>query len=207
MPSSSTSTPDVRSLGLTDTRYRLAADAVALLEAPLAEVGYELLDVRVFRGGGRLTLRIYVDTADGITIDGCADASRTVGMLLEEATLVGDAHVIEVTSPGVRRPLRTRDHFEAARGQDVILKLAGTGRRSLKGRLTAVGDAGLEIDPAEVDDTPETMTVAWADIREANLDPEFDVQALINADRRRRKEEKRLARERRRGRKKGGPRS
>lgn len=193
---------------MTDTRYRLASDAIALLEAPLEEMGYELLDVRVFRGGGRVTLRVYVDTDEGITIDGCAAASRTVGMLLEEATLVDEAYVIEVTSPGVRRPLRTRAHFEAALGRDVILKLATAGRKSFKGRLEALDDAGLTVLPSVAEGEAEAAlrVVSWAEIREANLDPEFDVKALINADRRRRKEEKRLAREQRCGRKKGEPR-
>ena len=194
---------------MAESRFRLAAELIGLLEGPLGDLGYELLDVRVFRGGGRLTLRIYVDAPGGIDIDGCAAASRTVGMLLEEANSVDDAYVIEVTSPGVRRPLRTRAHFEAARGQDIILKLAGAGKATLKGRLEDVNDAGLIVRPggSEGEEPPVDRIVAFADVREANLDPEFDVQALINADRRRRKEEKRLARERRRGRKQGGSRA
>ncbi len=183
-------------------RRQFIADAVDLLEAPLGELGYELLDVRLFQGGGRLTLRFYLDTADGITIDECAKASRTVAMLIEESTLVGDAYVIEVTSPGIRRPLRTRAHFEAAKGQDIILKFEVVrGTKKLKGRLQDVTDEGLTIvaDAAEDVEADEAVrVVGYAEIIEANLDPEFDVQALINADRRRRKDEKKLAREQRR---------
>ena len=70
-----------------DTR-QAAGRIIALLEAELAAAGYELVDVRIFRGGGRLQVRVYLDTAaGGITLDQCAQASRTVGMLLEEADL------------------------------------------------------------------------------------------------------------------------
>jgi len=187
---------------LAGNRRQLATNTIDLLEAPLAESGYNLLDVRVFQGGGRTTLRVYVDTADGITIDECAKASRTVGMLLEESSLVDDAYVIEVTSPGVRRPLRTRAHFEAAQGQNVILKLTATrGQKKIKGLLRAVTDDGLTVVMKEPDaETGEEIhrTVGYEMILEGNLDPEFDVQTLINADRRRRKEIKKLARDTRR---------
>lgn len=189
-----------------DTR-QAAARIIALLEAELAAEGYDLLDVRIFRGGGRLQVRLYLDLAaaadeaGGITLDQCAAASRTVGMLLEEADLFGGHYVIEVSSPGIRRPLRTAAHFAAAVGQDIELKTA-EGR--LKGRLTACADGVLTLLPAGEDAAPRTLRLG--EVREANLDPEFDVQALINADRRRRKDDKRRERAERPERKRGRPR-
>ena len=179
-------------------RYELSGRVFGLLEAPLEELGLELLDVRVFQGGGRLTLRIYLDRDGGVSVDDCAAASRTVGMLLEETDLLEDAYVIEVTSPGVRRPLRMPAHFRAVVGQDVILKVAREkGTRSLKGRLLEVDGETLVLAPGgEADEAP--LRVGLDEVREANLDPEFDVQALINADRRRRKQHKKQARETRR---------
>ncbi|MBU0742800.1 ribosome maturation factor RimP [bacterium] len=186
-------------------RYELSARVIGLLEDPLAELGFELLDVRIYQGGGRLTLRVYLDTENGVSADDCARASRTVGMLLEETDLVADAYLIEVTSPGVRRPLRTPAHFRGAVGQDVILKVfAAKGARSLKGRLLEAGDTELVLEPAAAAEQSGAETDAKVlhlkmdEIREANLDPDFDVQALINADRRRRKQDKKQAREQRR---------
>jgi ribosome maturation factor RimP len=177
-------------------RYELAGRVVDLLAAPLAAQGYDLLDVRVFRGGGRLTLRMYVDREGGIGVDDCAEASRTAGMLVEEAGLVADAYVIEVSSPGVRRPLRTTAHFAAAVGQDVILKVAAEGApRSVKGRLEAADEARLSVRAVADQEPIEILRVR---VREANLDPEFDAQALIQADRRRRKDDKKQARQSRR---------
>lgn len=192
-----------------DTR-QAAARVIALLEPELAAAGYDLLDVRIFRGGGRLQVRLYLDLAGaggddpgagGITLDQCAEASRTVGMLLEEADLFSGQYVIEVSSPGIRRPLRTAAHFAAAVGQDVELKTAD-GR--VKGRLTGCADGVLAVQPPGED--AAAVTVPLRAVQEANLDPEFDVQALINADRRRRKDEKRRERAERPARKRARPR-
>jgi len=178
-------------------RYETALRLIELLEPVLADEGYELLDVRIFRGGGRTTVRVLLDHPEGMTLDACSRASRTVGMHLEEADPFPDAYVIEVSSPGVRRPLRTPAHFAAAVGEDVILKVAAAGAvKTLKGRLEAATDGDLTLRPRG----EETVrTVVLADVREANLDPEFDAQALIQADRRRKKEAHRKERAARRG--------
>lgn len=198
----------------------------ALIESELAAVGYELLDVRLFTGGGRLHVRVFLDREGGIRLDGCVAAGRTIGMLLEEAAFLGEAYVIEASSPGVRRPLRLPAHFAAVLGQRIELRV-GQGRQTTRrGVLLEVGPEGLrlraETGPAapagdeEADaggsaeeapvvapvwspDAPgaaemrpeETeFSVPWSEIAAANLDPDFDIQALINADRRRRRDER-----------------
>ena len=65
----------------------LADSLIDMLEQPLLEEGYDLLDIRVFRGGGRVTLRIYLDTKDGISIGQCSKADRSVDYLLKESEL------------------------------------------------------------------------------------------------------------------------
>ncbi len=186
-------------------RYALSRRLIELLEPPLVEEGFDLLDIRVFAGGGRMTVRLFLDVEGGMTLQRCMDASRTSGNLLEEADLIPGAYVIESSSPGVRRPLRTHQHFAAAVGENIVLKLAGGGSRAVRGRLVSVDENGFELAPRLVagadqsaEAETENRTVPFADVREANLDPEFDAQALINADRRRRKEEKRQARQERR---------
>lgn len=194
-------------------RYALAARILAHLTPELAAEGWDLLDVRVFQGGGRLQARLYVDLPgpERIDLDGCAAASRTASHLLEEADLFPGAWVLEVSSPGIRRPLRRPEHFAAVVGQNVEVKwrpLAGGGRPlNLRGRLDAVADGRLTITPAapqaaagEEAAAPEAVTVPLESVLEANLDHDFDAQAVIRADRRRRKDDKREAR---RGRRKG----
>lgn len=192
---------------------RLAAEVIALLEGELAKQGFALLDVRVFRGGGRVTLRIFVDTeSGGITLDEVATASRTCGMLLEEADRLAEAYVLEVSSPGVRRPLRTREHYLAAVGQRVDVKVAVTdGSKRLRGTLLEVGAASVTIRPVPRADAepgapePKPVTLGMGRLREGNLDPEFDVQAIIHADRRQKKDAKQQARRERPARRKGRP--
>lgn len=204
--------------GRPDAR-KIARQVIDLLEPELAAGGFDLLDVRVFQGGGRSQLRVYVDTLEGgIDLGQCTKASRTVGMLLEEADLFADQYVIEVSSPGVRRPLRKVEHFEAAVGQKVDLRLlASDGPSRVRGILQevsgsqvvvvreepapavpettdgAAANEGAEVvDPVEATDPADLIVRIDLDrIREASLDPVFDAQALINADRRRQREEKR----------------
>ena len=181
---------------------QMADRIIALLEPELATDGFDLLDVRVFRGGGRHQLRIYVDLLDGaISLDQVATASRTAGMLLEEADPFPGQYVIEVSSPGIRRPLRKIEHYRAAVGQKVDLKVPGRDGRRLRGLLKEIDgdDLVIETEAVEDGDEPTETRVKLGRVLEGNLDPEFDAQALINADRRKRRDEKKA---RRAGRKK-----
>jgi ribosome maturation factor RimP len=193
-------------------RYALAARVQELLTPELAAEGWDLLDVRIFRGGGRLQVRLYVDLPGDarIDLDGCARASRSASMFLEEVDLFPGAWVLEVSSPGIRRPLRTEAHFAAVVGRNVELTwrppAAPTSRpATLKGRLEAVADGQLTIQPAapagSSDETPDAVVVPLTAVLEANLDHDFDAQAVIRDDRRRRKQDKR---DRRAARKKRG---
>jgi ribosome maturation factor RimP len=239
-------------------RSALRQSIIGLLEPELEAMGFALLDVRLFAGGGRLHLRIFVDAAGGIDLAGCTRASRTAEMLLEESKLLAEAYVIEVSSPGVRRPLRKREHFAEHLGQRIDLRLErGARATALRGELLAVAESGLRVRPLapgpaagaaatgldadagedEAEDgagpseadllaadareaaanaaggeaasggeadtrtaggaTPAdaAVLVGWDEIESANLDPDFDIHALINADRRRRKAERREERQ------------
>lgn len=201
---------------------QMAAQVLDLLDPELSRDGFEILDVRVFQGGGRFQVRIYVDLYPdgGITLDECTRAGRTVNMLMEEADLFSGQYVLEVSSPGIRRPLRLPRHFEAAVGQKVDLKLKPAGsRKRLRGLLEAFDGETLQIQPRSgfaadelgsaanelgsaadetgAEDRPEDGSlrqVKLADLYEANLDPEFDAKALIHAARRQKKEERRTQR-------------
>lgn len=193
----------------------IAQRVIELLEADLAADGFDLLDVRVFRGGGRYQVRVFVDRLDpeelaagGVRMDQVAKASRTAGMLLEEADLFINPYIIEVSSPGVRRPLRKVEHFAQVIGEKIDVRIKGFPR--VRGVLTALEGEELVIAPRTGDDQaaeagendPVRVEIPW--IIEANLDPDFDVQAIINADRREKKDEKRRLRKEKAGRKKKG---
>ncbi len=187
-----------------------------LLEPELAAEGFELLDVRVFQGGGRMQVRVYVDSLDagddaGINMGQVSSASRTTNMLLEEADLFLGNYIVEVSSPGIRRPLRKQAHFEAAIGKKVEILMRGKKPvRRVKGVLQTVAFGKITVAPGDgspvaEDASVETIELEIKGIYEANLDLYFDAQALINEDRRKRKEDKRKARQEKPGKRRGRP--
>lgn len=192
-------------------RYALADRLYDLLAGDLAAEDLELVDVRIFRGGGRLQVRLSVDAPgeDQVNLEGCVRASRTAGLLMEAADLIPGPYVLEVSSPGVRRPLRTDAHFAAAVGKPVELRVkSGSGRpKRVRGRLESAYAGTLRVAPlASSEDGSEAagerrydepVDLRRDDVLEANIDEDLDVQALINAERRQRKEEKRKLREER----------
>lgn len=194
---------------------QIAQRVIDLLEAELAAGGFDLLDVRVFQGGGRYQIRIFVDllttTADavgGVSLDQVTAAGRTAGMLLEEADLFAGQYVIEVSSPGIRRPLRKIEHYRRAVGEKIDLKIGGSKR--VRGVLQEIDGDELVIwlpakDQAVADAAEAVVRVNRDRVLEGNLDPEFDAQAIINADRRQRKESKRRQRQARTGGKRSRP--
>jgi ribosome maturation factor RimP len=126
-----------------------------LLEPVLARDGYELVEVEWVRGGGRWTLRLYVDKAGGTGIEDCQAVSRLVDPILDVADVIEPAYDLEVSSPGLERPLRKPGDFQRFAGQRVSLKtygpVAGTapgspGRKHWTGRLLGFEDGAVELD-------------------------------------------------------------
>lgn len=119
-----------------------------LLAPAMATLGAELVDV-VWAGG---TLRIVADRPDGITIDGLAEINRLVSPILDQHDPVPGRYTLEVSSPGVERPLRRPDHFRRAVGETVIVKaIPGVDPRRVKGLLRSFEGEVLEIDVVEID--------------------------------------------------------
>ena len=125
------------------------ADAVhALLADLVATVGGELIDVE-WTGG---TLRLVVDAEGGITSERLAEVNRLVSPLLDQHDPVPGRYLLEVSSPGVERPLRRPDHFRRAVGEQVILKLESWSEvRRIRGELLSADDAEVSVAAVEID--------------------------------------------------------
>jgi len=121
------------------------AARVAELVAPLLEAeGLELFDVEL-KGG---TLRVSVDRPGGIDMEALSAATEQVSALLDRHDLVpGERYTLEVSSPGVERPLRTPDHFRRFVGTTVAVRTkAGVeGERRIEGELEAADDRGITV--------------------------------------------------------------
>jgi ribosome maturation factor RimP len=127
----------------------------ALLEPVLARDGYELVEVEWVRGGGRFTLRLYIDKEGGIGIEDCQGVSRTIEPILDVEDFIEPAYDLEVSSPGVDRPLRKPADFDRFAGQRAHVKaygpIAGTapgspGRKHWTGTLRGFKDGVVELD-------------------------------------------------------------
>lgn len=144
------------------------------LLAPVVDaLGYELVDVRLGTEFGRLTVRLLVDRPGGITVGECAEISREVGPHLEVADLIDRRYVLEVSSPGIQRPLKKAADFLRFQGERVIVKTSKpiTNRKTFRGT-----NRGLDADGHIVVDDPETgqsYRIPLVDLRDARLDPEL----------------------------------
>jgi ribosome maturation factor RimP len=121
-------------------RTRQIAD---LIEPTLNEMGFELVRVLV-TGGQRPTLQIMVERADlaPVTVEHCVEASRAISALLDVADPIAGAYRLEVSSPGIDRPLVKRADFERFAGLEARLEteLPIDGRRRFRGRLAGLAD-------------------------------------------------------------------
>lgn len=120
---------------------------IELLEAPLRALGYELVDLEV-RTGGEGLLRIYIDQEGGINLDDCESVSRQLSALLGVEDPIRGRYVLEVSSPGLDRPLRTLEHFQRYCDHVVRVKLnqSRDGQRNFKGRLLGVEERDIVVE-------------------------------------------------------------
>lgn len=122
-----------------------AAALVTLLEPALAGLGYDLEDVRIQRAGSRHQVRVVVDRDGGLDLDGVAEASRLVDDLLESKDdLLPGAYVLEVTSPGVDRPLTQPRHWRRNLGRRVEVQTQDG--RNMTGRVAEADDEMAQLD-------------------------------------------------------------
>ncbi|CAM3499199.1 Ribosome maturation factor RimP [Vibrio aerogenes CECT 7868] len=141
-----------------------------LLQAPVIASGYELVGLEFIRAGAHSTLRIYIDHENGITVDDCAEVSRQVSAVLDVEDPISVAYNLEVSSPGVDRPLFNAGHYEQFIGHEVniVLKMAVENRRKWKGIIHSVDGETIVIT---IDGHNEQF--ALSNISKANLIPKF----------------------------------
>jgi ribosome maturation factor RimP len=119
-----------------------------LIEPVVAAAGMDLESVRTTVAGKRRLLRIVVDSDHGVSLDDAAEVSRDISALLDASNALGEVpYTLEVSSPGVDRPLTEPKHWRRARGRLVRVKVAGEG--SVEGRLLAADADGVTLDLPE----------------------------------------------------------
>ncbi len=99
-------------------------DKIEQLVMPIInENGYELVDIEFLKENSNWYLRIYVDKQGGFTIDDCELVSKSLGEILEKDDPIDKSYILEVSSPGLDRPLKKESDFERYKGEVVDVKL------------------------------------------------------------------------------------
>lgn len=141
-----------------------------LLRPAVEETGKELLGIEFVSAGKHSILRLFIDHENGINVDDCAEVSRQVGAILDVEDPISSEYSLEVSSPGLDRPLFEKSHFEAVVGETIEVKLSIplNGRRKFKGLLEAVENDSLVIVVDRQD-----YQLMLSNIDKANLVPKF----------------------------------
>ena len=103
-------------------REQYEQKAEALAEPIVSSFGFELVDVEYVKEAGTWYLRLYIDKEGGITIDDCETVSRLFSDKLEEEDFIDDAYIMEVSSPGLGRPLKKEKDFKRSIGKEVEIR-------------------------------------------------------------------------------------
>jgi ribosome maturation factor RimP len=139
------------------------AAIVAAVEPVVDALGLSLYDVEVSGSGQSSVVRVLVDREGGVDLDTIGRAAEQISPVLDQepvARLISGPYALEVSSPGLERPLRRPDHFRGAVGSTVSVKLAG---RRVRGVLRATDDEAFELS---LDDGSE-QRIPYADVAQA----------------------------------------
>lgn len=142
-----------------------------MLRPAVEETGKVLVGIEFIGAGKHSTLRLFIDHENGISVDDCAEVSRQVSALLDVEDPISSEYNLEVSSPGLDRPLFEKAHYQAVIGETIQVKLGLplNGRRKFKGTLESI-----ENDTLIVTVDGEEYQLVISNIDKANLVPNFE---------------------------------
>lgn len=142
-----------------------------MLTPPVEALGFELVGVEFVRAGKHSILRVFIDHENGIDVDDCADVSHQISAVMDVEDPITTEYNLEVSSPGMDRPLFKSEHYALVVGEIITVKLSipQDGRRNFKGLLLKCENDTILI---KVDN--DEFSLAIANIEKGNLVPNFD---------------------------------
>ena len=141
-----------------------------MIEPAVKALGFELWGIEFFAQSKRKLLRIYIDGPNGINVDDCAAVSHQVSGILEVEDPIAGEYVLEVSSPGMDRPLFKLDQYERYIGEELKLrlKIPYEGRRNFSGVLTAVENDEIVLHEGDTE-----YLLPFETIDKAHIVPKF----------------------------------
>lgn len=150
----------------------LTEKLTTMLEPVVESLGYELVWIELAGSGRNTVLRVYIDAAGGIDLGDCERVSREVEGVLDVEDPISQAYRLEISSPGLDRPLVKPEHFERFAGQEARVTLAfpRDGRKRFSGVIYGMSEDGRAV----LLETPSgVLELDLADIEQARLVPKF----------------------------------
>lgn len=143
---------------------------VQLVRPTIESLGFELWGCEYIPAGKHSTLRIYIESEMGVTVDDCGRVSRQISALMDVEDPIASAYMLEVSSPGMDRLLFTPEQFKAYEGEIIQVRTSSPvmGRKRFKGAMSQVNEQNIVV---EVDGEPYEL--AYDLIDKANLVPQF----------------------------------
>jgi len=137
-----------------------------LVAPTITAMQYEFVGLEYLSGAKPIVLRIYIDHEDGINVDDCALVSRQISAVLDVEDPIKGEYNLEVSSPGLNKPLFRAEHYQSCIGERIQLKLRFPieGRRKYTGQLLAADDQTIEM---QVDN--QSVELKIVDIEKANM--------------------------------------
>lgn len=141
-----------------------------LAEPHVLDLGLELVDIEYVKEGAYWYLRIYIDKEGGVDIDDCTEVSRKINDILDKGNIIPQAYMLEVSSPGLERPLKKREDYEKYKGELVSIypKELYQGYNCFTGNLIGVVD-----DQVILEYEGHEITIPFALIERAHLAFDF----------------------------------
>lgn len=141
-------------------------DIEELIRPVLTDLGITLWGAEYFPQGAHSILRVYIDKENGVTLDDCAFASKQINSILDVEEVLKGRYFLEVSSPGISRPLFTLNHYELYKGKEIEVKLntAINNRRKLRGIIISINGETIQLSAEK-----ELFDIPLAHIAKANL--------------------------------------
>ena len=128
--------------------------------------GYEIYDVEYAKEGPHWFLRLFIDRDEGVNVDDCETISRALSTIMDEEDCIQTNYFLEVSSPGIERSLRQEEHFEAAMGENVRIKLYKDidGTKEIEGELVSADRNEITVQTADKQFQIDKKNIAKANI-------------------------------------------
>ena len=141
-----------------------------VIEKKLASMGLELYELKCVKAGSRLIVRIYIDKDGSVTVDDCEKVSNEISILLDVENFSQNSYTLEVSSPGIDRPLTTEKDFRRAVGNTVKLNLKRSEKKNktVLGRLVTCSNGNINIEMVK-----GMQTIPLSDINSGKIEIKF----------------------------------